>query len=97
MILQASLDGTANAPRGAVVKPRIVAGGAETDRGAPKPGAARDMMQLDTWFDLAVWELSELTDHAREMRDEAEKAAPTASTPMADEDEGPAVPPAAAA
>ena len=54
-------------------------------------------MQLDTWFDLAVWELSELTDHAREMRDEAEKAAPTVSTPMADEDEGPAVPPAAAA
>jgi hypothetical protein len=54
------------------------------------------MMQLDTWYDLAVRELSELTDHAKEMRDEAEKAAPAAATPMADEDEGPAVPPAAA-
>jgi hypothetical protein len=53
-------------------------------------------MQLDTWYDLAVRELSELTDHAKEMRDEAEKAA-TAAPPMADEDEVPAVPPAVAA
>ena len=79
------------------MKPRIAAGGAETDRGAPKPGAARDMMQLDTWYDLAVRELSELTDHAKEMRDEAEKAATATATPTADEDEAPAVPPAAAA
>ena len=53
-------------------------------------------MQLDTWYDLAVRELSELTDHAKEMRDEAEKAV-TAPTPMAEEDEAPAAPPAAAA
>ena len=54
-------------------------------------------MQLDTWYDLAVRGLSERTDHAQEMLDEADKAAPAAPTPMADEDEAPAVPPAAAA
>jgi hypothetical protein len=54
-------------------------------------------MQLDTWYDLAVRELSELTDHAKEMLDEAEKADTAAPTPMADEDEVPAVPPAEAA
>ena len=54
-------------------------------------------MQLDTWYDLAVRELSELTDHAKEMRDEAEKAVTADPTPIADEDEVPAVPPAAAA
>jgi hypothetical protein len=53
-------------------------------------------MQLDTWYDLAVRELSDLTDHAREMRDEAERAA-TAVTPMEDEDEFTAVPFASAA
>lgn len=53
-------------------------------------------MQLDTWYDLAVRELSELTDHAREMRDEAEKA-DTAAVPIPGEDDAPAVPPAAAA
>lgn len=31
-------------------------------------------MQIDTWYDLAVRELSELTDHAKEMINEAEKA-----------------------
>lgn len=53
-------------------------------------------MQLDTWYDLAVRELSGLTDHAKEMLDEAEKAVTTAP-PMPEEDEVPAVPPAAAA
>ena len=53
-------------------------------------------MQLDTWYDLAVRELSELTDHAKEMRDEAEKAV----TPAASDcrmGRTTAVPPAAAA
>ena len=54
-------------------------------------------MQLDTWYDLAVRELSELTDHAKEMRDEAEKAVTADPTPVAEEDEAPAAPPAAAA
>jgi hypothetical protein len=54
-------------------------------------------MQLDTWYDLAVRELSERTDHAKEMLDEAEKAATAAPTPMPGEDEAPAVPPATAA
>ena len=54
-------------------------------------------MQLDTWYDLAVRELSGLADHAKEMLDEAEKAATAAASPMSDEDEAPADPPAAAA
>ncbi len=54
-------------------------------------------MQLDTWYDLAVRELGELTDHAKEMLDEAEKAVTVAATPMPGEDEVSAVPPAAAA
>jgi hypothetical protein len=57
----------------------------------------REIMQLDTWYDLAVRELSGLTDHAKEMLDEAEKAVTTAHAPMPEEDEVPAVPPAAAA
>jgi hypothetical protein len=54
-------------------------------------------MQLDTWYDLAVRELGALTDHAKEMLDEAEKAVTVAATPMPGEDEVSAVPPAAAA
>ena len=55
-------------------------------------------MQIDTWYDLAVRELSELTDHAKEMLSEAEQAAraaksAAASTPVDDEQ---AEPPAAA-
>jgi len=50
--------------------------------GGAEPGVARDIMQLDTWYDLAGSGLSERTDHAKEMLDEAEKAAPAASTPM---------------
>jgi hypothetical protein len=37
-------------------------------------------MQIDTWYDLAVRELSELTDHAKEMISEAEKAAMAAKS-----------------
>ena len=55
-------------------------------------------MQTDTWYDLAVRELSELTDHAKEMLSEAEQAAmaaknAAASTPV---DDAQAEPPAAA-
>ena len=38
-------------------------------------------MQIDTWYDLAVRELNELTDHAKEMIGEAEKAAVRTPTP----------------
>jgi len=93
----------------ALVKAPHRSGRGRNRPGAPKPDAARDIMQLDTWYDLAVRELGELTDHAKEMLDEAEQAetGETAETaekvetasraPMADEDELPAVPPAAAA
>jgi hypothetical protein len=54
-------------------------------------------MQLDTWYDLAVRELSDLADHAKEMLDEAEKTVTAASTQLSDEDEIPTAPPAAAA
>ncbi|HKZ07701.1 MAG TPA: hypothetical protein VJU81_19700 [Methylomirabilota bacterium] len=54
-------------------------------------------MQIDTWYDLAVRELSELADHAKEMISEAEKSAKTAPTPAASESEPPAQPPAQAA
>jgi hypothetical protein len=50
-------------------------------------------MQIDTWYDLAVRELSEMTDHAREMISEAERTAP----PVTPETEAPAEPPARAA
>ena len=40
-------------------------------------------MQIDTWYDLAVRELSELTDPAKEIIDEAEKAARAAKDPSA--------------
>ena len=40
-------------------------------------------MQIDTWYDLAVSELSELTDHAKEMISEAEKAAMAVQVPAA--------------
>ena len=52
-------------------------------------------MQIDTWYDLAVSELSELTDHAKEMISEAEKAAVQAPAP--EEPEAQAAPPAQAA
>ena len=54
-------------------------------------------MQIDTWYDLAVRELSELTDHAKEMVSEAERAAVTVAPPDAPAAEPPAAPPAQAA
>jgi hypothetical protein len=48
---------------------------------APEQGAGEAEMQTDTWYDLAVRELSELTDHAKEMISEAEKAAVRTPTP----------------
>jgi hypothetical protein len=54
-------------------------------------------MQIDTWYDLAVRELSELADHAKEMISEAEKNAKAVSTPAASESDPPAEPPARAA
>jgi hypothetical protein len=50
-------------------------------------------MQIDTWYDLTIRELSEMTDHAREMIREAEKTATRATL----ETEAPAEPPAQAA
>jgi hypothetical protein len=67
------------------------------DRMGAPAGAEEGTMQTDTWYDLAVRELSELTDHAKEMLSEAEQAAmaaknATASTPV---DDAQAEPPAA--
>lgn len=54
-------------------------------------------MQIDTWYDLAVRELSELTDHAKEMLSEAEKAAQAAKDAASTQaDDMPAEPPVAA-
>ena len=68
-----------------------------TDMGAPA-GAGEGTMQIDTWYDLAVRELSELTDHAKEMLSEAEKAALAAKSAAASApgDDEQAEPPAAA-
>jgi hypothetical protein len=49
-------------------------------------------MQIDTWYDLAVRELSEMTDHAKEMISEAEKAAMAFQTPATPETEAPEAP-----
>jgi hypothetical protein len=66
--------------------------------GGAHGGAGEGTMQIDTWYDLAVRELSELTDHAKEMISEAEKAAMAAksaatTTPV---DDAQAEPPAQA-
>ena len=60
-------------------------------------GAGEGTMQIDTWYDLAVRELSELTDHAKEMLSEAEKAAQAAKDAAASApvDDRPAQPPGA--
>ena len=54
-------------------------------------------MQIDTWYDLAVRELSELTDHAKEMISEVEKAAMTARPQTPEDPNAQADPPAQAA
>jgi hypothetical protein len=54
-------------------------------------------MQIDTWYDLAVRELNELADHAKEMLSEAEKNAITVRTPAASPSKPPAEPTAQAA
>lgn len=54
-------------------------------------------MQIDTWYDLAVRELSELADHAKEMISEAEKNAMPVRSPAASDSERPAEPTAQAA
>ena len=58
--------------------------------GGAHGGAGEGTMQIDTWYDLAVRELSELTDHAKEMVSEAEKNAMTVRPPAASESEPPA-------
>jgi len=51
-------------------------------------------MPMDDWYDLAIRELSDLTDPANEMLAEAEVALPE-PVPVAEEDEeAPEVPPA---
>ena len=54
-------------------------------------------MQIDTWYDLAVRELSELTDHAKEMVSEAEKTAMAVKGAAAPKSDEQAEPPAQAA
>jgi hypothetical protein len=50
-------------------------------------------MPMDNWYDLAIRELSDLTDPAKEMLAEAEQALPEPA-PEAEDEETPA-PPAA--
>jgi hypothetical protein len=49
-------------------------------------------MPMDNWYDLAIRELSDLTDLAKEMLAEAEQALPE---PAPEDDEIPEPPPAA--
>jgi len=48
-------------------------------------------MPMDNWYDLAIRELSDLTDPAKEMLAEAERALPE---PEAEDEETPEPPPA---
>ena len=54
-------------------------------------------MQIDTWYDLAMRELSELTDHAKEVIGEAERAAMAVRPPAPEDPNAQAEPPAQAA
>lgn len=54
-------------------------------------------MQIDTWYDLAVRELSELTDHAKEMINVAEKGAIVVRPAAPEDPKAQAEPPAQAA
>jgi hypothetical protein len=49
-------------------------------------------MPMDNWYDLAIRELSDLTDPAKEILAEAEQALPE---PAAEDEETPEPPPAA--
>jgi hypothetical protein len=51
-------------------------------------------MPMDNWYDLAIRELSELTDLAKEKLAEAEQALPEPAPEALDDDETPATPPA---
>lgn len=52
-------------------------------------------MQWDTWYDLSVRELSEMTDPAKERLSEAEDNAPVVSVPDSGDGEDEAAAPAA--
>jgi hypothetical protein len=54
-------------------------------------------MHIDTWYDLAVRELSELTDRAKEIIVEAEKAGMAIQGPVPKEPKAEVEPPAQAA
>ena len=51
-------------------------------------------MPMDNWYDLAIRELSDLTDVAKEKLLEAEQALPEAAPEAQDEEETPEPPPA---
>jgi hypothetical protein len=51
-------------------------------------------MPMDNWYDLAIRELSDLTDLAKEKLAEAEQALPEPAPEALDDDETPETPPA---
>lgn len=51
-------------------------------------------MPMDDWYDLAIRELSDLTDPAKEMLAEAEVALPEPASGAEEDEEAPEAPPA---
>jgi len=64
-----------------------------TDRKARERAERGDTMPMDNWYDLAIRELSDLTDLAKEKLAEAEQALPEPGSAL-DDDETLEVPPA---
>jgi len=65
-----------------------------TDRKARERAERGDTMPMDNWYDLAIRELSDLTDLAKEKLAEAEQALPEPGSEALDDDETLEVPPA---
>jgi hypothetical protein len=61
--------------------------------GAPERAERGDTMPMDNWYDLAIRELSDLTDLAKEKLAEAEQGLPEPA-PEAEDEETPEPPPA---
>ena len=65
-----------------------------TDRKARERAERGDTMPMDNWYDLAIRELSDLTDLAKEKLAEAEQALPEPGSEALEDDETLEVPPA---
>ena len=62
------------------------------DRRARESVPSEDTMPMDNWYDLAIRELSDLTDPGKEMLAEAEEALPEPAPEDDETPEPPAVP-----